>query len=121
MDHYEAVQVRLNPHLPALPILTPCCKGPAQVIASVHALRRRVAPATHRTGAPRLDICAHILLFNVCAFVHGILEGHSSNVFFPHSLPKDKIPIREGAVASLASILGGFGVVALFCSVGVNV
>ena len=36
-------------------------------------------------------------------------------------LPKDKIPIREASVASLASILGGFGVVALFYTVGVYV
>lgn len=37
-----------------------------------------------------------------------------------HSLPKDTFPLREAAVASTASILAGFGVVALFCSVGVN-
>ncbi len=37
------------------------------------------------------------------------------------SLPKDAIPIRETVVASAAGILGGFGVVALFCSVGVYV
>ncbi|EMD41500.1 hypothetical protein CERSUDRAFT_90065 [Gelatoporia subvermispora B] len=37
------------------------------------------------------------------------------------SLPKDTLPVRETAVASLASILGGFGVVALFCTVGVYV
>ncbi|KAJ6614906.1 hypothetical protein B0H10DRAFT_1802463, partial [Mycena sp. CBHHK59/15] len=30
-------------------------------------------------------------------------------------------PIRETAVATLASLLGGFGVVALFCSAGVYV
>jgi hypothetical protein len=36
-------------------------------------------------------------------------------------LPKDTLPIRETAVASTASILAGFGVVALFCSVGVYV
>ena len=36
-------------------------------------------------------------------------------------LPKDTIPIREASVATIASLLGGFGVVALFCSVGVYV
>jgi hypothetical protein len=36
-------------------------------------------------------------------------------------LPKDTIPIYEAVVASIASILGGFGVVALFCTVGVYV
>ncbi|KAI0075899.1 hypothetical protein K474DRAFT_1663656 [Panus rudis PR-1116 ss-1] len=41
--------------------------------------------------------------------------------FYFSTLPKDTIPVREAAVASLASLLGGFGVVALFCSVGVYV
>ncbi|TFK89275.1 hypothetical protein K466DRAFT_574911 [Polyporus arcularius HHB13444] len=39
--------------------------------------------------------------------------------FYASTLPKEKIPVRELAVASTASLLGGFGVVALFCSVGV--
>jgi hypothetical protein len=37
------------------------------------------------------------------------------------SLPKQSLPLRELAVASTASLLGGFGIVALFCSVGVYV
>ncbi|TFK38637.1 hypothetical protein BDQ12DRAFT_683097 [Crucibulum laeve] len=41
--------------------------------------------------------------------------------FYFSTLPKDTLPIRETAVASTASILGGFGVVALFCTVGVYV
>ncbi|PFH48203.1 hypothetical protein AMATHDRAFT_150366 [Amanita thiersii Skay4041] len=41
--------------------------------------------------------------------------------FYSSTLPKNTFPIRETAVASIASILGGFGVVALFCSVGVYV
>ena len=38
-----------------------------------------------------------------------------------HSLPKSTIPTREAVVAIVASALGSFGVVALFCSVGVYV
>ncbi|KAF8060882.1 hypothetical protein FPV67DRAFT_1673715 [Lyophyllum atratum] len=41
--------------------------------------------------------------------------------FYFTTLPKSTIPIRETAVASTASILAGFGVVALFCSAGVYV
>ncbi|EPS99671.1 hypothetical protein FOMPIDRAFT_88609 [Fomitopsis schrenkii] len=41
--------------------------------------------------------------------------------FYFSTLPKDKLPIREASVASLASVLGGFGVVALFCTAGVYV
>lgn len=47
-----------------------------------------------------------------------------SDPLFPflfYRLPKQTIPIRELTVASTASLLGGFGVVALFCSVGVYV
>jgi hypothetical protein len=39
----------------------------------------------------------------------------------PYSLSKSSIPTREVVVAIVASTLGGFGVVALFCSVGVYV
>ncbi|KAJ7223243.1 hypothetical protein GGX14DRAFT_352151, partial [Mycena pura] len=41
--------------------------------------------------------------------------------FYVSTLPKTTIPVREAAVASLASVLGGFGVVAMMCTVGVNV
>jgi len=41
--------------------------------------------------------------------------------FYFSTIPKHTVPIWETAVASVASILGGFGVVALFCSVGVYV
>ncbi|PPQ97662.1 hypothetical protein CVT26_002474 [Gymnopilus dilepis] len=41
--------------------------------------------------------------------------------FYFSTLPKDKFTLREPLVALLASTLGGFGVVALFCSVGVYV
>lgn len=41
--------------------------------------------------------------------------------FFLHSLPKTGLPTRELGVTALASTLAGFGVVALFCSVGVYV
>jgi hypothetical protein len=37
------------------------------------------------------------------------------------SLSKSTIPLREAAVAVVASTLGGYGIVALFCSVGVYV
>ncbi|KAF8961013.1 hypothetical protein BDZ97DRAFT_1830885 [Flammula alnicola] len=41
--------------------------------------------------------------------------------FYFSTLPKDKLALREPLVAILASTLGGFGVVALFCSAGVYV
>ncbi|TEB26293.1 hypothetical protein FA13DRAFT_1795708 [Coprinellus micaceus] len=41
--------------------------------------------------------------------------------FYFSTLPKNAIPLKEVAVASTASILGGFGVVALFCTAGVYV
>ncbi|RXW23469.1 hypothetical protein EST38_g2366 [Candolleomyces aberdarensis] len=41
--------------------------------------------------------------------------------FYSSTLPKSTFPAKELAVASTASILGGFGVVALFCTAGVYV
>ncbi|KAJ7159427.1 hypothetical protein C8R46DRAFT_370396 [Mycena filopes] len=41
--------------------------------------------------------------------------------FYVSTLPKATIPIHETAVVSVASLFGGFGVVALFCAVGVYV
>ncbi|TFK71742.1 hypothetical protein BDN72DRAFT_764449, partial [Pluteus cervinus] len=41
--------------------------------------------------------------------------------FYFTTLPKATVPIRELTVAAIASVLGGFGVVALFCSAGVYV
>ncbi|EGN92720.1 hypothetical protein SERLA73DRAFT_127311 [Serpula lacrymans var. lacrymans S7.3] len=41
--------------------------------------------------------------------------------FYFSTLPKDTLPVRETIVALIASTLGGFGVVALFCAIGVCV
>ncbi|KIJ45192.1 hypothetical protein M422DRAFT_251377 [Sphaerobolus stellatus SS14] len=41
--------------------------------------------------------------------------------FYFSTLPKATVPVRELGVAAIASVLSGFGVVFLFCSVGVNV
>ncbi|OAX37007.1 hypothetical protein K503DRAFT_720400 [Rhizopogon vinicolor AM-OR11-026] len=50
-----------------------------------------------------------------------LLTSTFALAFYFSTLPKDTFPLRETVVASIASILGGFGVVVLFCSVGVNV
>lgn len=50
--------------------------------------------------------------------IHTDSDTHNQSIY---RLPKNTIPARETAVASIASILAGFGVVALFCSVGVYV
>ncbi|OCH94211.1 hypothetical protein OBBRIDRAFT_789548 [Obba rivulosa] len=50
-----------------------------------------------------------------------LLSSTFALAFYFSTLPKQTLPVREAAVASLASVLGGFGVVALFCSVGVYV
>ncbi|KAF9506979.1 hypothetical protein BS47DRAFT_360955 [Hydnum rufescens UP504] len=41
--------------------------------------------------------------------------------FYFSTLPKNLLAFREFIVATLASVVAGFGVVALFCSVGVYV
>ncbi|PAV21693.1 hypothetical protein PNOK_0165000 [Pyrrhoderma noxium] len=50
-----------------------------------------------------------------------LLAATFTLAFYFSTLPKTTLPARELAVASLASALGGFGIVALFCSVGVYV
>ncbi|KAF5312678.1 hypothetical protein D9619_003571 [Psilocybe cf. subviscida] len=41
--------------------------------------------------------------------------------FYFSTLPKDRFALREPLVAIVASALGGFGIVATFCAVGVYV
>ncbi|KIJ21250.1 hypothetical protein PAXINDRAFT_5433 [Paxillus involutus ATCC 200175] len=77
---------------------------------ATQALHKSLPPFSPYVSASLLPHIALVLL--VSTFVLA---------FYFSTLPKDKIPIRETAVASLASVLGGFGVVALFCSAGVNV
>ncbi|KAI0685543.1 hypothetical protein BC835DRAFT_1289941, partial [Cytidiella melzeri] len=50
-----------------------------------------------------------------------LLSATFALAFYFSTISKSSLPIHEVLVASLASILGGFGVVALFCSVGVYV
>ncbi|KAH9949465.1 hypothetical protein B0H21DRAFT_114089 [Amylocystis lapponica] len=50
-----------------------------------------------------------------------LLTATFALAFYFSTLPKDTFPVRETAVASTASLLGGFGVVALFCTTGVYV
>ncbi|KAI0271737.1 hypothetical protein BC834DRAFT_458451 [Gloeopeniophorella convolvens] len=58
-------------------------------------------------------------LLSYIAFV--LLTATFGLAFYFTTLSKSTIPTREAAVAATASALGGFGVVALFCSVGVYV
>ncbi|KIM32959.1 hypothetical protein M408DRAFT_14531 [Serendipita vermifera MAFF 305830] len=39
--------------------------------------------------------------------------------FYFTTLPKQSVPVTELLIAIVASILGGFGTVAMFCTVGV--
>ena len=54
---------------------------------------------------------------------YGVFLSSSSRISsnLSCSLSKSTIPLRESAVAVVASTLGGYGIVALFCSVGVYV
>jgi len=50
-----------------------------------------------------------------------LLTGTFTLAFYVSTLPKNASITREIGIASTASCLAGFGVVALFCSVGVYV
>ncbi|KAJ7433553.1 hypothetical protein FB451DRAFT_1313722 [Mycena latifolia] len=71
------------------------------------------------TTAPAFQPLVPVALLPYLAFF--LLALTFTLGFYVSTLPKDTLPVRETAVASLASILGGFGVVALFCTVGVYV
>lgn len=74
--------------------------------------------ALHRT-LPSFSPSVPVGLLPYLAFL--LLAATFVLAFYFSTLPTDKVPIREVAVASLASILAGFGVVAMFCTVGVYV
>ncbi|KAI0638893.1 hypothetical protein C8Q77DRAFT_1213628 [Trametes polyzona] len=78
--------------------------------ASVQALHKATPPFAPYIPTGLLPYIAFVLL--------GATFGLA---FYFSTLPKDKIPVREVAVASTASLLGGFGVVAMFCTAGVYV
>ncbi|KZT68832.1 hypothetical protein DAEQUDRAFT_766029 [Daedalea quercina L-15889] len=78
----------------------------------------RAIAARHQT-LPAFSPSVPVGLLPYLAFT--LLTATFALAFYFSILPKDKIPVREAGVASLASILGGFGVVALFCTVGVYV
>ncbi|GBE78582.1 hypothetical protein BKA93DRAFT_799571 [Sparassis latifolia] len=77
---------------------------------SIQALHRSIPPFSPDIPVGLLPYLAFVLLATTFALA-----------FYFSTLPKDTLPVREVAVASIASLLGGFGVVALFCTVGVYV
>ncbi|GJE92023.1 OST5 family protein [Phanerochaete sordida] len=70
----------------------------------------------HR-NIPAFSPIVPVGLLPYLAFV--LLGATFALAFYYSTLPK--APLRELGIAGTASILGGFGVVALFCSVGVYV
>ncbi|KAG6810365.1 hypothetical protein H0H92_012173 [Tricholoma furcatifolium] len=76
------------------------------------------AASLHATLPPFAPIIPVALLPYIAAI---LLASTFALAFYFSTLPKDTVPIRETAVAATASVLAGFGVVALFCSAGVYV
>ena len=96
--------------------------GVAQVYPGILAHHSDRSPSLPGVLPPRRYLWPCFLLFHVCSCLCVLSHPHpDTDAPVRHSLPKEKIPARELAVASTASLLGGFGVVALFCSVGVYV
>ncbi|KAI0317917.1 hypothetical protein OF83DRAFT_1057798, partial [Amylostereum chailletii] len=69
--------------------------------------------------APAFTPYIPVSLLPAIAFV--LLTATFGLAFYFSTLQKDTLPVRETLVAATASALGGLGVVALFCSVGVYV
>ena len=101
----------------------PLPAGTAQVRARIRPSHPRVAPSVSRILSPRRHLRPCFLLLHVRLPSLSYSTYTDTPLTAPRALrlPKEKIPARELAVGATASVLGGFGVVALFCSVGVYV
>ncbi|KAH6917683.1 hypothetical protein BKA70DRAFT_1252923 [Coprinopsis sp. MPI-PUGE-AT-0042] len=77
---------------------------------SVKALHAQLPPFSPLVPVSLLPTLALVLL----ASTFGL-------TFYFSTLPKSALPATELGVAAVASTLAGFGVVALFCTAGVNV
>jgi len=78
--------------------------------AHIHTLHAALPPFSPLVPTRLLPLIAWSLLFSVFFLA-----------FYFTTLPKKGLPLRELAVALVASILGGFGTVAMFCTVGIYV
>jgi len=72
----------------------------------------------HKT-VPAFSPYVPVGLLSYLAFL--LLTATFGLAFYFTTLSKSTVPTREATVAIIASILGGYGIVALFCSVGVYV
>ncbi|KAJ4485367.1 hypothetical protein J3R30DRAFT_3696707 [Lentinula aciculospora] len=77
---------------------------------SVQALHHSLPPFQPLISVELLPYIALILLASTFVLA-----------FYSSTIPKTTIPGKEVPLAVIASVLGGFGVVALFCTVGVYV
>ncbi|KAI9057852.1 hypothetical protein FKP32DRAFT_1681088 [Trametes sanguinea] len=79
--------------------------------------------ATYTPGAaqvhPRLQFLHSLALLPYFTFL--LFGATFALAFYFSTLLNEKVPACELAVASTTSLLGGFGVVAMFCTVGVDV
>ena len=99
--------------------------GSPRVTPALQPIRTNTLPPTYRLVTPSLRLLTCILLYNVRFPIPYPLSSARhvtvSSCFPPRSLPKKGLPLQEIAVALIASLLGGFGTVAMFCTLGVYV
>src|SRR6266702_4994749 len=121
-----------NPVATATYATVKVCELPIFLLFSLsycHQHLHKVAPAfSPYVPVGFLSYFAFVLLtatfgiaFYFTTYVKFILPPRAILTRHVYSLPKSTIPTREAVVAIVASTLGSFGVVALFCSVGVYV
>jgi hypothetical protein len=97
--------------------------GPPRFTPALQPVRPNTLPPTYRLVTPSLRLLSCILLYNVRIPISLPSARHVtfSSCFPLRSLPKKGLPLQEIGVALVASLLGGFGTVAMFCTVGVYV
>ncbi|KAH7103179.1 hypothetical protein BKA62DRAFT_616584 [Auriculariales sp. MPI-PUGE-AT-0066] len=112
-----------RPQLSHLPRLSLCRRpntGPSRsaLHSSLNHALTQWAQAIHESATPFSPIIPTAALPYIALV---LLTATFGLGFYFTILPKATIPAREAGVALLASILAGFGTVALFCTVGVYV
>ena len=99
--------------------MEPAYPATLQGFASVPADHTGLALTLPRLHSPHAHFRPRFLLFNVSRSHQSLLYVLVSHDLSLPSLPKGAV--KESTVAILASVLGGFGTVAMFCTVGVYV
>ena len=127
-DSLRHTHVLIPPYQFHLLTLHSFLASPPRFTPALQPIRTNTLPPAYRLVTPSLCLPSYILLYNVrFSILYPLSSARHVTIspcFPPRSLPKKAGPptqLQEIAVALIASLLGGFGTVAMFCTLGVYV